>query len=83
MSNFIQQVLRGHLVGSRRGRTDLQPLFQCCDPNFEELIEIRRRNTQESETLENGIVVVTGLLQNSLIEFKEAELAVNVQIGRR
>ncbi len=83
MSNFIQQMLRGHLIGTRRRRTDLQPLFQRRNPNFEELIQVGRRDTQESEALENGNFVVTGLLQNTLIELKEAELAVNVQIGRR
>ncbi len=83
MSNLVQQFLGCHLVRTRRRRTDLQSLFQRSDPNLEELVEIRGRNTQKAKALEKRDIAVTGLFQYALIELEQAEFAVYIQIGRR
>jgi hypothetical protein len=53
-------------------------MLQAGDANLEELIEIRRRNAEELQPLEQWDVRILGLLQDAHVERKLRQLAVYV-----
>src|SRR5262249_6118033 len=52
-------------------------LFYPCNPDFEKLIQIRTDNTEKLEPLQQRIPRILRFLQDALIEFQPAQLAVN------
>ena len=82
MSDFIEKLLRCHLIRTRRWCSDLQSLFQACNPHLKELIKIRAGNTQETHPLEQRYGIIPGLRKHSLVELQEAEFTVDVPVDR-
>ena len=78
---------RAHAVG--RGVLGLEVVvelgLEAGDADLEELVEVRRRDRQEPEPLQERVRGVAGLFQDPLVEVEPAQLAVDEEagIGRR
>jgi hypothetical protein len=68
-------------VGCQRARAELEQLLQPRNTNLEELIEIARRDGEESQPLEQRHARIHRLREHALVELEQRELAVDVEIG--
>ena len=68
------------LGGFRHALADLAA--QTGDAHHEKLVEIVRRDRQEAQLLQQGVVAVRGLLQDAAVEFEPGELSIDETMGR-
>ncbi len=79
--NFIQRLGLGQAVRPLGwGRIALQNFYQATHAHFKKLVEIGGKNTQESQPLQQWQTAVIGLMQNTFVEFEQAQLAVEIGV---
>src|SRR3970040_1481225 len=71
---------RAHVVRPSRGGAHDETVLQAGYANLEKLVQIRRRNTEEFEALEQRYVAVLRLLQNPDVKRQLRKLAVDVVV---
>src|ERR1700761_2236621 len=69
---------QGQRVGGALARAQLEQLLQSGNPDLEELIEVGRGNTQESQPLQQRHALIERLRQDPLVELEKRQLAVDV-----
>src|SRR6476469_5273222 len=77
--DLVQLLLRRHSVRRLRlhRRSDLPP--DAGDPNHVELVEVRREDRDELQSLEKLVPVVERLMQYASVELEPAQLAIDEQ----
>src|SRR5262245_33655264 len=80
--NCAQLLGRRHVVGSAQRPAERLLMNQPGNANFEKLIEIRIRDTQERQPFEQRHVVILREFEHAPIEFEERQLPVEVQLRR-
>ena len=82
-SATVRSTSRGaQIVGAGRRRVHGESVLQAGHANLEELVEVRRRDAEELEALEQRHARVHRLLQHAQIERKLRQLAVDVVVRK-
>ena len=74
-------LMRGHAVGTNDMAVELELLLQAGNPDFKELIKVRRDDAQEAKTFKQRYAAVGGLRQDAPVEGEQGEFAVEEMFG--
>ena len=77
----FEDLRRRHFLGPGRERADLHALLEGRYANLEELVEIRTRDTEKSQALEQRRRRVLCQGQYTLVELENAEFSIDVQVS--
>ena len=78
----LELLRRGQPVLAQSDDARLKLAFESGDADHIELVEIVRRDRQKAQTLEQRIAAIVGLGEDTLIEGKPRQLAVDEPVGR-
>ncbi len=76
-----QHFRRGEAIREHFHDMRLHLLADAGDTHHEKLVHVRAEDGQELQPLEQGIGFIQGLIEDATLEFEQAELSVNEQIG--
>ena len=79
--NRLQLLGDGEPVGAGLIRAELDALLEAGDADFEELVEVVRRDAQELQPLEQRYFLIQCLREYPLVEFEQRKLAIDVVLG--
>ncbi len=80
LAQAVQRLLRSQAVRPGVGEPGLDLLQQARGADLEELVEVRRRDREEPQPLEQRHARVLRLLDDAAVELEERELAVEVEV---
>ncbi len=78
LGDLCEHLCGRHVVGTGRRRADLDALHESGHPDLEELVEVRGRDAEELQALEQRQTAVLGLVQHTTIELELRQLAIDV-----
>src|SRR5882724_12144844 len=80
--DLCERGLRREAVGSRLAHTGGDLLLQACDADLEELVEVRARDRQKTQALEQRRRRIARLFEHATVEREQRELAIEQRAAR-